>query len=394
MSECSRSAYTARSLSSTKKLLLVQPSLQPPGGGNAVAAWTIEALRDEHALTVLTWQTIDLDEINRFCGTSIREDDFEWRRVPAAWRMPFDLSPFPLSHLKRSLLLRAAKGIAADYDVCLTVHNEADFGRRGIQYVHFPWAYHPRPPVDLRWYHGSEAIVLGYYRLCSRIADFSFERMKQNLTLVNSNWTGTRVKELHGIETTTVYPPVPGSFPEISWAERKSGFLCIGRLSPEKELDKVIDVIAAIRAHGHDVHLHLVGTAEDEAYAARIRRRARSEPAWLFVEENLPRDRLANLVAHHRYGIHGKAEEHFGMAIAEMTSAGCIVFVPEGGGQTEIADDSRLFYGSVEEATEKIDRVLRDPGLQASLRTHLESRRQRFSTERFVADIRGLVERF
>ena len=57
-------------------------------------------------------------------------------------------------------------------------------------------------------------------------------------------------------------------------------------------------------------------------------------------------------MATHRYGIHGMREEHFGMAPAEMARAGAIVWVPRGGGQTEIVGgeahaDVRLGRGSV-----------------------------------------------
>lgn len=378
-----------------KRLLIVQPSLQPPGGGNVVAAWIIEALKREHALSVLTWRRIDLEEINRYCGTSLRASDFTALRIAPALRAPFRGVPAPLSLLKTSLLLRAAKKIEAEYDLAMTVNNEADLGRPGIQYVHFPWAYQPRPPTDLRWYHGSAAVVAGYYRLCEWVAGFSVERMKRNLTLVNSNWTAAKVKERHGIDSLTVYPPVPGTFPPISWEEREDGFVCIGRISPEKELDKVIDVVAAVRAQGRGVHLHIVGTPGDAAYTAHIRRRALDAGAWVFLDENLSRDELAQLVSRHRYGIHGMVEEHFGIAIAEMVRAGCIVFVPCGGGQTEIVEgEERLLYETTEEAVAKIVRVLNDRELQASLRAYLRTRQAVFSTDRFVETIRDVVRRF
>lgn len=380
---------------STKRLLLVQPSLQPPGGGNVVAAWAIQALKDEHEISVLTWRRIDLEAINRYAGTTLRTGDFHALRVPAAWRALLRLLPLPLAQLRASLLLRDARRRTHDFDLCLGVNNEADFGRPGIQYVHFPWAYLPRPAVDLRWYHGSDAIVAGYHRICARVAGFSFERMRRNLTLVNSDWTAAKVRECHGIEATTLHPPVPGSFPDVPWAARKDGFVAIGRFSPEKELDKVIDVVAAVRARGHEVHLHLAGTADDVAYTEHVRRRAEREGGWVFVDEGLSRDELVRLVAKHRYGIHGMTEEHFGMAIAEMVRAGMIVFVPRGGGQTEIVDgDERLLYTSPAEAAAKIDAVLRDEALRGALRSSLEARRELFSVERFTSRLRELVRDF
>ena len=378
-----------------KKILVVQLSLQPPGGGNVVAAWVIEALKQEHVVSVLTWTPIDLAQINHYCGTSLCESDFTPLRVARTVRALFRLLPAPLSLLKTGILLRLAKQITKNYELCISINNEADFGHPGIQYVHFPWAYQPRPPVDLRWYHGVAAVVTLYYWSCVRVAKFSFAHMQQNLTLVNSDWTGGKVRERHNIDSMTLYPPVPGVFPETSWNERENGFVCIGRIAPEKELEKVIDVLAAVRAQGHDVHLHIIGTSDNPQYYARIRRRAQNLADWLFLEENLSRAELVQMVARHRYGIHGMKEEHFGMAVAEMVRAGCIVFVPRGGGQTEIVGtEERLLYETATEAVTKIVRTLSDEDEQADLRAYLSTRKELFSTERFVQQIRTIVREF
>jgi glycosyltransferase involved in cell wall biosynthesis len=378
-----------------KKVLLVQPSLQPPGGGNGVAVWVIEALKREHAVSVLTWWPVKLAPINRHFGTSLSPADFTVRMAYPALRRLLDRMPASLDLLKTSLLLRTAKRMKDHYDLILTVNNEADLGRRGIQYVHFPWAFLPRPPVDLRWYHFSSTMVNAYYRLCVWISGFSSDRMKQNLTLVNSNWTGTKVKKLYGIGSTTLYPPVPGVFPDVPWAEREDGFVCIGRIAPEKELEKIIDILTEVRTQRWPVHLHIIGAHDNADYYKRVRQRVHQNASWIFLNENLSREELAHLVTQHRYGIHGMAEEHFGMAVAEMVGAGCIVFVPRGGGQMEIvAGEERLLYKTPAEAIAKITRTLSDAGEQTALRSYLATRKELFSTELFVRRIQDIIRSF
>src|SRR5262249_18388475 len=156
-----------------QRLLFMQPSLQPPGGGNGVAAWMLEALKREYEVTVLTWVPVDLQAINTFYGTALRASEFRFLRVATAPRLLLGAVPLPLALLRNSLLMRRCKRIATDYDVFVTANNEADFGRPGIQYVHFPWAYRPRPPEDLRWYHGSAGTVRAYYNFCVRLSRFS-----------------------------------------------------------------------------------------------------------------------------------------------------------------------------------------------------------------------------
>lgn len=377
-----------------KRLLFIQPSLQPPGGGNGVAAWFLESLKHEHEISLLTWHPVELDEINDYYGTSLRVSEFTFHMVSPTLRLLLDRVPTSLSLLKSSLLMRLAKRIQHDYDLLLTANNETDFGCPGIQYIHFPWNYLPRPQIDLRWYH-VPPLTNGYYRFCSWLCDFSSERMAQNLTLVNSDWTGAKVRERHGIESITLYPSVAGSFPMIPWEERQDGFVCIGRISPEKELEKVIDIIAAVRARGRAVHLHLVGSPDDRRYTQVIRQRVQANADWLYLHEALPRADLLPLLTAHRYGIHGMREEHFGMAVAELVRAGCITFVPHGGGQVEIVGATEhLLYESVAGATAQILRVLDDPELQRQLRTHLAERQRQFSPKVVARQIQNIVRCF
>ena len=121
----------------------------------------------------------------------------------------------------------------------------------------------------------------------------------------------------------------------------------------------------------------------------------RENASWIFLEENLSREELVRLVSMHRYGIHGMTEEHFGIAVAELMRVGCLVFIPRGGGQVEIVEgDERLLYATAEEAAEKIIQVMSDRDLQQVLRTHLASKKDRFSTEQFMRRFQELVRHF
>ena len=86
--------------------------------------------------------------------------------------------------------------------------------------------------------------------------------------------------------------------------------------------------------------------------------------------------------------------EAFGISVAEMVKAGCLVFVPGEGGQAEIVSHESLMYSGVEDAVEKINTVLRKPQLQAELRDHLEKQGAKFSTNAFMDGLRAAVERF
>lgn len=380
-----------------KRVLLVQPSIQPPGGSNGAAAWVLQALAGEHRVTVLSWQPVEIDPINRFFGTSLQRSAFDTIEVPRSWRMIADRLPTPSNLIKLSLLMRYTRKVSAGFDVIFGLYNETDYGRRGIQYVHFPTYLRPRPQVDLRWYHPPQAGLDVYYALADRIAGFSLERMKANLTLVNSDWTGAHVTQFLGITTRTLYPPVVDPAPGLPWDRRRNGFLALGRVSPEKEYERVMKILSQVRVHAPDITLTIVGTSDrhTHGYLRSLMTLARSLGSWIDFRDNLSRDEVRALMASHRYGIHGMREEHFGMAPAELARAGAIVWVPRGGGQMEIVGgEAALMYESDEDAVKKITTTLADQHEQQRLRAHLAAVSEKFSTDNFVRQVRAIVNEF
>jgi glycosyltransferase involved in cell wall biosynthesis len=356
----------------------------------------LEALRDEHTLSLLCWEPPDLEACNRFFGTSLVAADFELLLAPAALRALARCTPSPLALLKHSYLLRRAAAIARRHDVVITANNEADFGRRGIQYVHYPKLDLARPVgTRVRTHEPRGLVTACYYRLCVRVGRFSATRMRANLTLVNSDFIGRRVQALHGIEPVVVHPPVPGVFSEVAWERRERGFVCIGRIVPEKRFETIIDVLQRVRARGHALQLHIVGSDDGRPYARAIRRRAADAGSWVSLHRDLPRTELLQLVARQRYGIHAMAEEHFGIAVAEMVRGGCIVFVPNDGGPAEIVGhDERLLFGSPEDAVDRILATIGHDDRETALRAHLARRAALFATETFVTRLREIVRGF
>jgi glycosyltransferase involved in cell wall biosynthesis len=380
-----------------KRVLLVQPSLQPPGGSNGVAAWALQALVSTHRVTVLSWWPVDVGPVNRFYGTSLQQSDFDTISVPASWRAIVDHLPVPANLIRLSLLMRRTHRVSDAFDVLFSFSNEADFGRRGIQYVHYPTYLRPRPTVDLRWYHPPQAGLDLYYAVADRLAGFSLDRMKQNLTLVNSDWTGHHVTRFLGVTTRTVYPPVVDPGHGLPWSERSNGFLALGRISQEKEFERAMTILARVRETIPDVTFTIVGTRDRSTggYLRSLQALAATLGPWIQFRDNLSRAEVRELMASHRYGIHGMREEHFGMAPAELARAGAIVWVPNGGGQMEIVgNEPALMYASEDDAVQKIVHTLTNPGEQERLRQILSSKAEEFSTSRFMTQVRDIVDTF
>lgn len=386
------------------RVLILQTSLSPSGGGAGVAAWAIEALAEDYAVDLLTWRPLDLAAVNRYYGTRLDASSCRVLAGPLWFKRTIEaLDPDPNSVQPAALLMRAARvlGRGSRYAASLSFINESDFGRTIIQYIHYPYMMGQFDDADRWWPVGRDArpqaTRLRPWRV---ISGFDPRRMRANLTLVNSDWTGAKVKQVYGIETVTLYPPVTtttGSA-HACWHDRANTFVSIGRLSGEKRWEVMLDILRAVRARGHDIRWRLIATPTrksfDQAYADGIRRAIAGESGWAEMREDVSREELQQALAHARYGLHAMIDEHFGMAVAEMAAGGCLVFVPDSGGQTEIVGrEQRLMYASPAEAVEKIAAVLDDDHRRTEVREALAAHVTRFSAEHFKRQLRTIVAR-
>jgi hypothetical protein len=110
---------------------------------------------------------------------------------------------------------------------------------------------------------------------------------------------------------------------------------------------------------------------------------------YVKYEGALSRKELVTMINKHKFGIHGRWKEHFGISVAEMVAGNTITFVPEGGGQTEIVDNSQCIYSSIEDAVEKIDSVLCSSELPDP---KLSEKKHKFDKESFKQEVIQLVE--
>jgi glycosyltransferase involved in cell wall biosynthesis len=379
-----------------RRVLVVHPRVTGTGGGNAVAAWTLQALRDHCELSLATLDRVDFDDVNRSWGTSLRPGDFRLHLAPARYRLLLAARPTPGALLEICLLMRFVRHLDARerYDVLFGTHNESDFGRRGITYVHYPWAYLPRPDCDARWYHRLPWGVGVYRRLCQRLSAGSDEGLRRNLLLTNSAYIAGLVWRVHGIASHVVFPPVTGEFPDVPWGDREPAVVAVGRVHGSKRWEMAVAIVEEVRRRGHALGLTLIGHRDDPEYERRLARLAATRP-WFRMRLDVSRDELHAAVASHRYGIHTMEQEHFGMAPAEILRAGCLLFAHDSGGPVEILDgESRLLFADVRDAADRLERVLGDAALEAELRTRLEARRHLFSAEAFCGAVRDFVDRF
>jgi glycosyltransferase involved in cell wall biosynthesis len=379
------------------RALVAHPDFSAVGGDNVVVAWTLQALRDEFDVTFATFAKPDLQAINSAFGTSLRPGDFRLCVAPVWRRQLLRRLPIRGAMLTSSLAANWAREVDRrhPHDVAIYTQNEANLGRTGaIQYIHFPGWYLPRPDIEMRWFHRIPGFLPLYRWICFRAGQLTPAVVRGNISLANSRFVAGKIRDVHGVESRILYPPVPGEFPARTWLSRSNAAVCVGRIHPAKRWHMAIDIVEELRrATGQDVGLTLIGHVDTPAYAAELQSRAAQSGGWFRILPNLTRSQLRDEVARHRYGIHTMEEEHFGIAPAEIQQAGCILFVHASGGPMEIVgNDPRQMFRTSREGAQKMAAVLTSEALQSELLAAGESRKDMYSPQRFCESLLDIVK--
>jgi glycosyltransferase involved in cell wall biosynthesis len=375
---------------------ILHPDLRGGAGSETVAVWLAQALRGMAQVTLISMGPIDLPRLDGLCGTDLAGSGIE------TISLPFPPGPTDRFDALRAFRLgRWAKAHASEFDVLVSAYNVMDFGRRGIQIIadisfddRLRRRLHPAAAGMKGFFYAGSPLRSIYLWLGRALARQSRHGWRRNLTYANSAWTRDVFERRFDLPCGLLYPPVAAGASAVPWEERENGFVVMARLAPEKGIERTIAILDEVRHIGQDVHLHILGRADDPSTIGTVRRLCRERAGWASYEGFVGGEAKSEFLARHRYGLSGCRYEAFGMAVAEMSRAGMIVWVPRAGGQVEIVGDGDLAYDDERDAARTIAGVLDDTARQADLRRRLEACAAEFSTDRFVSEVRAIVGDF
>ncbi|MDI6802130.1 MAG: hypothetical protein QMD01_08805 [Thermodesulfovibrionales bacterium] len=289
------------------KIAIIHPQLKVGGGSEANPLWIIETLKKDYDVYMITMGGVDLKELNKCYGTNLKPDEINIISLPIPYlfKNRFDA-------LRGYRLARFCKRHSSDYDLMISTYNVMDFGRKGIQFIaDFSFDDNIRRSFDFSpkgvkgLFYKQSPIRWLYLTIAKLIAGGSVEGWKKNLTIANSHWSGQVMKEAHGIDCQTIYPPVAGDFPNISWDERENGFVVMARLVPEKRVDRIIKILGGVRRRGYDIHLHILSRTDDSEYAMSLKQLCEENKDWVFMEGLVTGDKKLEFIARHKFSISG-----------------------------------------------------------------------------------------
>ena len=95
------------------------------GGSETGAMWTLQALKHDHEVTLITGGHVDLERLNNYYGTDHRQGEFKIHEV----RMPLRLErTAKFAGLRGALFTRECRRLAASFDVITSHYNPIDLG--------------------------------------------------------------------------------------------------------------------------------------------------------------------------------------------------------------------------------------------------------------------------
>lgn len=141
--------------------------------------------------------------------------------------------------------------------------------------------------------------------------------------------------------------------------------LYAGRVSPEKNIGLLVDTARVLTGNGVPFRM-LVAGAGPGLEALRVEADRRAPGRVVFLDHEVDREALADLVANVDVFVHPNPREPFGIGPLEAMASGTPVVVPDAGGVLEYASASNAWLASPTATAfaAAIDRALQDHSLR------------------------------
>lgn len=253
--------------------------------------------------------------------------------------------------LRRLLLYRylteILNEVSGNYDLVIDTQSNIPYNV-DISYIHFPAV------IDYTLWRSK-----GFKDFLRLIYNYLILKLckpgRTKLILTNSSWTAKWVLRAYGdiAPINVLHPPVDVEYfsEVIDKYPRENLVITISRFTPEKNLDLIINLAKKIPNY------EFVIAGSTSKYSKLVIRKILVKAEKLGVKNlrirtDIPKDELKELLGRAKYYLHPPFPEHFGIAVVEAMSAGCIPIVYRNGGVwydvvSKVAD--ALGYNTIDE---------------------------------------------
>lgn len=348
------------------RIAITHPNIMGAGGAEVTFAMLVEELQTFNNLTVITDNKIDFNTLNGKFDTKMTGERIRIIR-PLPCRLLGKIEPriHKFAKVQTALINRYAKKHRDEFDLLISTKQEADFGKAGVQFLH----HEPDGRAGKT-----------YLRMLSLIGRKK-KGIELNITIVPSLYIKSMYDAVYENKADVVYPAIRKTENEGKWTARTDGFLFIGRIEEEKNIEMAIEILnELITVHGLDTHLHIIGTGKGEYYE-KIKEMARKS-SWIYMEGFVSPNEYFKFISSHKYGIHTRIKEPSAVTPREMMDGGMMVFLHKSGGNREIVNgNDSVLFDTKERAIEQIKKVMNDEKIQNEIlgelrKLHFNSRKE------------------
>lgn len=216
-------------------------------------------------------------------------------------------------------------------------------------YVHFPFIYSHSSSL----YH---RMILHFYRK---------SLLFYKKIMVNSSFTLGELSLISPfLEYKMLYPPC-FDVPNIKRIKNGGGDLIqivsLSQFRPMKRHIDQIKIVSKLSLKGIKICLKMIGGIGDDqrSYVNHLKEVAESFKVDLEVIANATQNEIITIFSESHIGLHTMHNEHFGIAIVDMISAGLLVMAHRSGGPLlDIIKDERFLFKDVDDCYMKLSSLL------------------------------------
>lgn len=354
------------------RFTLIHPSLNKMGGAEKVLLEMIRVLNENGYQTILyTVDCVNWEKLEKKWGTQHKPEK------EASYLRESSFSSFLDWGAGMIIYLWMLWRVQQEGGITLNNYGEVFPILSDISYIHS----HPM------YTNNGNAYNLPLWPHSGRLYKWLFDILRHKTSPVivsNSKYTAGKVQSM-GLKSNIIYPFVE---PVKVTAYKRGDVLTVSRITWGKNLDTLFKVASLCRGVRFRV------TGEVSPNALNLVKEIKRSRRFTF-SANPTKEDIERAMAESSIYFSTQPNETFGMAIAEAMSAGCVPVVYRGGGPwMDILGEKEevgLSYGNVEEAAEKIQRVLRNEEERNKMRLHAVERAKELSVERFERSILDLI---
>ena len=372
-----------------KRALVYFPAFSKNIGGSEYLAFTIiKALQGRYDVTLaMSGQSAGIAEAAKIYGV-----DADWNRVETV-----DLRPQgALAKLDRHLKFvwkRRLRKLGRNFDVCISCANPVDFGRPGIHFVYMmtfdryfqAWAQEWNPKG--KWWLRHHLLAFRDWFACVLAGVRTPRRIVRNpveVVLPNSNYVRGMIERYYKCKVHEAFYPPTMFETDLPNSQDRNQIGYIGRMQSEKRIVEMIEIVRQARERsGHDLKFHLAGVLRNFPYDVRIKDLAGRYP-WIVLHGPVTGVGKQKFLSSIAIALHGRKSEEFGISITEYLKAGVVPLVPKTGGSPEVVDDPDLAYGTDDEASVLLERLVSDETFYLAKLAHDRERAKLFSSAAYL----------